>query len=303
MTPVSAPAHDELDVTVLAELAAIESPRRNDPHLLQTFDAMAGSRLLDIEARRLRERGRGFYTIGSSGHESNAFVAEATRTSDPALLHYRSGAFYLARSLQAGRSLDDGLRDILLSLSAATADPASGGRHKVFGHPELAIIPQTSTIASHLPRAVGVAFAIDRARRLGLPTRWPLDAIAVCSFGDASLNHSTAVGALNTAGYCAHSGLGMPVLFVCEDNGLGISVPVLRAGWSKPPNGRGCSTCTRTAMIPKSFRPRPVRGRPGPCQPSSRHPASADGAAAGPRRHRRREQLSQCQCDRRRSGS
>ena len=88
----------------------------------------------------------------------------------------------------------------------------------------LAIIPQTSTIASHLPRAVGVAFAIDRARKLGLPTRWAADAIAVTSFGDASLNHSTAVGALNTAGYCVQTGLGLPLLFVCEDNGLGISV-------------------------------------------------------------------------------
>jgi 2-oxoisovalerate dehydrogenase E1 component len=230
MSTVTAAAHDELDATARAALAAIASPRRDDPVLLSIFDAMAGSRLLDFEARRMRERGEGFYTIASAGHESNAFLADALRPSDPALLHYRSGAFFLARSLQAGRKLEDGLRDVLFSLSAATADAASGGRHKVFGHPDLAIIPQTSTIASHLPRAVGVAFAIDRARRLGLSTRWPRDAVAVCSFGDASLNHSTAVGALNTAGYCAHSGIGMPVLFVCEDNGLGISVPTPQ-GW------------------------------------------------------------------------
>ena len=44
----------------------------------------------------------------------------------------------------------------------------AGGRHKVFGHHDLAIIPQTSTIASHLPRALGVAFSIDRAHRLGV---------------------------------------------------------------------------------------------------------------------------------------
>ena len=189
------------------------------------FDAAAASRHLDIQARRMRARGHGHYTIGSAGHESNALVAAALRTTDPALLHYRSGAFYLARALQAGRSLADGVRDVLLSMMGATADPASGGRHKVFGHPELAIIPQTSTIASQLPRAVGVAFAIDRARRMGRPTRWPDDAIAVTSFGDASLNHSTAAGALNTAGYCVRSRIGMPLLFVCEDNGLGISVP------------------------------------------------------------------------------
>ncbi len=53
---------------------------------------------------------------------------------------------------------------------------------------------------------------------------WPLDAIVVCSFGDASINHSTAVGALNAAEHTVHQGLRMPLLCCCEDNGLGISV-------------------------------------------------------------------------------
>jgi 2-oxoisovalerate dehydrogenase E1 component len=134
------------------------------------------------------------------------------------------------RSLLAGRDLEVGLRDILVGMVAATEDPASGGRHKVFGNAALNVIPQTSTIASHLPRAVGVAFAIGRAARLGLPTRWPADAVVVTSFGDASLNHSTAVGALNTIGYSTRTGLGMPLLLICEDNGLGISVPTPQ-GW------------------------------------------------------------------------
>jgi 2-oxoisovalerate dehydrogenase E1 component len=201
-----------------------------DARLLGLFDAMAGSRQLDIWARRLRERGIGYYTIGSAGHESNALVAEALRLDDPALLHYRSGAFFLQRTLQAGRSLDDGLRAVLLGMVAATEDVASGGRHKVWGDAALSIVPQTSTIASHLPRAVGVAFALGRAKRLGVAARWPLDAVTVCSFGDASLNHSTAAGALNTAGYATAQGLPLALLFVCEDNGLGISVPS-PVGW------------------------------------------------------------------------
>jgi 2-oxoisovalerate dehydrogenase E1 component len=230
ITAVTDAAHEQLDRHGRDGLAAIVGSARVDDDLLAAFDAMAGSRLIDIEARRMRERGEGFYTIGSAGHESNALVASALRPDDPALLHYRSGAFYLARCLQAGRELGDGIRDILLGLAAAVDDPSSGGRHKVFGNPALAVIPQTSTIASHLPRAVGVAFAIDRARRIGLATRWPADAVTVTSFGDASLNHSTAVGALNTAGYCVEQRLGLPLLFVCEDNGLGISVPTPQ-GW------------------------------------------------------------------------
>lgn len=196
----------------------------------ELFGFQLGSRLLDVTARRLREQGEGFYTIGSAGHEGNAAVAAALRATDPALLHYRSGAFYLARSAMAGRLPEEGLRDVLLGLTAAAEEPIAGGRHKVFGHPDLAVIPQTSTIASHLPRAVGVAFAIERARLLGLPGAWPQDAIAVCSFGDASANHASALSALNTAGYGSYQGLALPVLFVCEDNGLGISVRTPK-GW------------------------------------------------------------------------
>ncbi len=195
---------------------------------LELFDAQLGNRHLDLAARYLRAAGQGFYTIGSSGHEANAAVAAALRPTDPALLHYRSGAFYLARAAQVGGT--DPLRDVLLGLVTAADEPIAGGRHKVFGHAGLAVIPQTSTIASHLPRAVGVAFAIDRARKLGVTSQWPGDAIAVTSFGDASANHSTATGAINTACQVAYQGLPMPVLFVCEDNGLGISVRT-PAGW------------------------------------------------------------------------
>ena len=190
---------------------------------LELFDAQLASRHLDLAARWLRKRKAGFYTIGSSGHEGNAAVAAALRGDDPALLHYRSGAFYLVRAADASPPRD-GVRDVLLGLVAAAAEPISGGRHKVIGHADLHIIPQTSTIASHLPRAVGLAFALGRAARLGAASRWPADAVVVTSLGDASVNHSTAVGALNTAGYCAYQRLPLPLLVVCEDNGLGISV-------------------------------------------------------------------------------
>ncbi len=192
--------------------------------LARLYDVQLASRHCDVAARSLRAQGKGYYTIGSAGHESNAVVAMATRPTDPALLHYRSGAFYLAR---AGL---DGVSDILAGVVAATSEPISGGRHKVFGRHDLAIIPQTSTIASHLPRAVGVAFAIDRAAKLKVASPWSNDAITICSFGDASTNHSVATGAFNAAIYCAYQGLPMPLLFVCEDNGLGISVRT-PAGW------------------------------------------------------------------------
>jgi 2-oxoisovalerate dehydrogenase E1 component len=195
---------------------------------IDLFDAQLGSRHLDLAARALRARGEGFYTIGSSGHEGNAAVAAALRPDDPAFLHYRSGAFFLARARQVAGQTP--LLDVLLGLAAAADEPIAGGRHKVFGSLALAIPPQTSTIASHLPKAVGAAFALGRAHRLGLAASCPDDAIICCSFGDASLNHSTAQGALNAAGWGAFQRLPLPILFVCEDNGIGISVET-PAGW------------------------------------------------------------------------
>jgi len=195
---------------------------------LALFDAQVGSRHLDLAARWLRSHGNGYYTIGSSGHEGNAAVAAALRPTDPALLHYRSCGFFLTRAAAVGGR--DALRDVLLGLVAAVEEPIAGGRHKVFGRYDLNVIPQTSTIASHLPRAVGVAFSIARAKKLGVVCPWPDDAVTVCSFGDASVNHSTAVGAINAALHSAYQGVPMPLLFVCEDNGIGISVKTPR-GW------------------------------------------------------------------------
>ncbi|HEY8209363.1 MAG TPA: thiamine pyrophosphate-dependent enzyme [Myxococcaceae bacterium] len=195
---------------------------------LELFESQLLCRLVDVESHELRARNQGYYTICSAGHEGNAALGRLTRLTDPALLHYRSGALSLERARQ--REGHDGVMDLLLSLAASADDPISGGRHKVFGSVPLGVLPQTSTISSHLPRAVGMAVAIDRAHRLGLPCPWPRDAVVVCSFGDASLNHSTALGALNAAGWAAHQRLPVPVLFVCEDNGLGISVRT-PSGW------------------------------------------------------------------------
>lgn len=319
--------------------ALAPAPRRRDPaepvrdgapltgaQLLDLFDAQVTSRQLDLAGRWLRSFGEGFYTIGSAGHEGNAAVAAALRPDDPALLHYRSGAFYCLRAAQAagesafsatgGEPADPGTgaathagavavdsaradgdgadpggasgpgggavgkdgedayaraaRDVLRGMVASAREPIAGGRHKVFGRADLAVVPTTSTIASHLPRAVGMGLALERLRRREAAERragsragadgtqaaatragddpvaalaggepavpragdepapprspWPPDAIVVCSFGDASVNHASATAAFNTAGWYDHTGLRIPVLFVCEDNGLGISV-------------------------------------------------------------------------------
>jgi 2-oxoisovalerate dehydrogenase E1 component len=186
------------------------------------FRAQASSRHLDRMSRKLQARGQGFYTIGSSGHEGSAAVALALRPDDPAFLHYRDGAFQIARAGQVDGQTP--LRDMLLSFCAAAEDPISGGRHKVLGSRALSIPPQTSTIASHLPKAMGAAYGIGLMRRNPPPApQYSRDGVVLCSFGDASLNHSTAQGALNAAGWTAWQSVPLPLIYLCEDNGIGIS--------------------------------------------------------------------------------
>lgn len=194
-----------------------------DQDLLELFDSQMISRQLDLMARIKRQENKVFYTIGSSGHEGNALLGRLTRQTDPAFLHYRSGAFMAERYRKLPHL--DFIDDTCLSFAASCQDPASGGRHKVWGHPELWVLPQTSTIASHLPKALGVALAIESGRASGRALPVPKDAVVICSFGDASLNHATAQTTLNALAWTRHQNLKAPLIFVCEDNGWGISVP------------------------------------------------------------------------------
>lgn len=137
--------------------------------LVEIFESQMLSRLLDLKARKLRAEGKSFYTIGSSGHEGMAVVGEISRLSDMAFLHYRDAAFMIQRSKKLpGHTI---AYDMLASFCASTEDPISGGRHKVLGHKSLFIPPQTSTIASHLPKAVGAALAIHKAKKIGCDWR------------------------------------------------------------------------------------------------------------------------------------
>jgi len=183
------------------------------------------SRVLDLISREMKREQASFYTIGSAGHEGNAAVAAALRSDDMAFLHYRSGAFFCTRAaLTPG---PEGPFDVLLGVTASADEPIAGGRHKVFGSVNLAMPPQTSTIASHLPKALGYAVSIDRRARLDEVEE---SRIAVCSFGDASINHATATTALNAASWANYQNVPAPCLFVCEDNGFGISVRTPK-GW------------------------------------------------------------------------
>ncbi|MBE1297979.1 MAG: MFS transporter [Rhodobacteraceae bacterium] len=220
-----------LDRVASGKLPTGASPRDGlRPEMaIAIYRAQALSRALDLTSRAMQKAGQGFYTIGSSGHEGMAAVARALRADDMAFLHYRDAAFQIARADQVpGQRI---AWDMLLSFACSSEDPTSGGRHKVLGSKALMIPPQTSTIASHLPKAVGAAYSVGAAKR-HRPEHQVLadDSIVMCSFGDASANHSTAQGAINTAGWTSVQSIPLPLLFVCEDNGIGISTKTPK-GW------------------------------------------------------------------------
>jgi 2-oxoisovalerate dehydrogenase E1 component len=237
--------------------------------ILDCFESQMMSRHLDLVSRDLKEKQQSFYTIGSSGHEGNAVCGLVFRYPDMAFLHYRSGAFFIQRAKKLPGQTP--LYDLLLSFVASKDDPIAGGRHKVLGSKPLFMPPQTSTIASHLPKAVGAAFSIGLREELensriqlhvdgangGPPpraanehgggnsrqgpheTEWmpnnhdlalPADSLVLCSFGDATLNHASALSAINSARLYAFQKTPLPIVFVCEDNGLGISVKT-KEGW------------------------------------------------------------------------
>jgi 2-oxoisovalerate dehydrogenase E1 component len=288
------------------------SPKDEDAEkLLRLFDAMAGSRWLDVAARRLHALGVGDGTTASTGHEVNAAVALAVRTTDPALPYLRSGAFYLARRAQERRTntlssgVGRGLLDIALGLVESSRQPIAGGRHKTFGHPDLAVIPQTSTGAGHLPRAVGIAWSLGRQERLPdrlrVPLAWPDDALVVVNFDDAAANHSTALGAINAACWTAHQKVSLPLLMVCEDtmschgartpsNWVAArfsACPGLEYRYDDGSDPRACLTVAaeaardaRTKRVPVLLHlrcsPRGERDAPD-AEPSSRTAAPADG--------------------------
>ena len=215
----------------LPELSNYSSPESvglTKQDVIDIFETQVMSRHLDLQSRLMQKKGQSFYTIGSAGHEGNAAYGKAFRSDDMAFLHYRSGAFCIQRAKEVAGQTP--IYDMLLSFAASSEDPISGGRHKVLGSKALNIPPQTSTIASHLPKAMGAAFSIGLAKRLEHQGELANDSVVICNFGDASANHSTAQGAINSAAWTAYQSIPMPLVFICEDNGIGISTAT-PSGW------------------------------------------------------------------------
>ncbi len=191
---------------------------RDDWH--RFYRTMLLSRRLDDKEIQLKNQSKSYFQISAAGHEAiQVAVGMALRPSyDWFFPYYRDRALCLALGVTP--------LDMLLSAVGAASDPSSGGRQMPnhWSSPALHIVSPSSATTTQCLHAIGAAEAgelYQRAAHLaGLGDAQP-DEVSYVSLGDGSTSEGEFWESLNTA--CSAR---LPVVFLVQDNGYAISVPV-----------------------------------------------------------------------------
>lgn len=173
--------------------------------LLDLYNDLLAARLLDERYFKLRRMGKTSFVPPAVGHDgAQVAVANAVKVRhDWVFPYYRDHCLVRALGVPA--------KEILAQAMGSSLDPNRA--RQMPGHPsskEFNIFTPASAIASHIPPAVGTAISM-KLRNTGQVT--------VVSFGDGATSEGDFHAAINFAGV-----QGAPIIFVCQNNRLAISV-------------------------------------------------------------------------------